>query len=706
MNVLLKALIEEGLITEEQVREALDKQFGAKKPIQELLVEMDFIKEDELVKISSRVFNMPVTNLNREHIDPNAIKAISYETAKRYGVLPIRVEGNTLVVATSDPTGVITLDDIRAIARMNVKPLLSTRSQIAASIEKYYQSDDVLYDLLKNVGEETKVEVLKAAKPGDKHFDMGSLSSSHAPVVKLVNIILSDAVKMRASDIHIEPQENSVKVRYRIDGDLRNIMDVPKNVQNAVTARIKIMAELDPAETRKVQDGRTGISVFGRNIDLRVSMVPAYYGEKAVLRILDPKEARVDLETLGFSDRAKDLLKQAVALPQGMILVTGPTGSGKTSTLYAAINYVKSEAKNIITLEDPIEYSMEGINQIQIHPVKNITFASGLRSILRQDPNIILVGEIRDEETAKIAFGASMTGHLVMSTLHTNSAVATVTRLLNIGVEPYLISSAVTLIMAQRLIKIICPDCKEEYEPDAKLVKKFKEYIDKYNIKKFYHGKGCDRCMFTGYHGRTAIFELLGMNDKLRELVIGHASEEELFEEGRKSGLNTLAESGIQKVAQGRSTLEEVAGVVTIVESDMEAAPKTPETPEKETPQTILVADDEEHIARIIENRLKSAGYEVIKAKDGMEAVERALRDKPDLIVMDYMMPKMNGIEAIKTLRSKLETAVIPIMMLTAKKDADSEMEGLDAGADDYITKPFDGQRLLARIKMLLRRKK
>jgi len=518
--------------------------------------------------------------------------------------------------------------------------------------------------------------------------------------VRLVTLILSDAAKNKASDIHIEPQENFVNVRYRIDGYLKSIMKLPNKLHARLVTRVKILSDLDVAERRKSQDGRAMILVNGRKVDLRISIIPTYHGEKVALRLLDTREARIELDKIGLQQEELSIFTEAINRPQGMILATGPTGSGKTSTLYAALNFVKSETKNIITIEDPIEYLIADVTQMQINPVKDVTFANTLRSVLRQDPNVILVGEIRDKETAEIGFRASLTGHLVFSTVHTNNAISSVTRLLDIGLEPYLISSSLILIVAQRLIRLICPHCKEEYTPDKKLMDKFKIYIDKFDIKRFYKGKGCEQCGFAGFLGRTAIFEILKMNEKIRSLISNKASEDLILKEAKKGGLKLLTESGIAKVAAGLTTLEEVGKVVDIVE-ESEVAEIGREI--RKTPK-ILAADDDEDILKVLGKRLNTAGYEVIKARDGKEAVEHAVKEMPDLIVMDVVMPNMDGFEATKLLRSKLQTATIPILMLTAKKDKESEIKGLDYGADDYITKPFDLDKLLARIEMLLRR--
>ena len=698
-------------------------QIGAKKPIQDLLVEMGFIKEEDLMRVSSILFRMPISNLKEESIEPSVIKMIPHEVAKRYGVFPVRIKDNTLILAMSDPVDVVALDNIRSITNIDVKPILCAKSDISTSIEKYYHSEEILYDLLKNVVNDKNVDISKAGKELDSRFDVEAIKGEYGPIIRLINFVLSDSLKSRATDIHIEPQENSARIRYRIDGDLRDIIEVPRQLTSSFVARIKVMANLDLAESKKPQDGRINISTHDRSIDIRVSVIPTYRGEKVVLRLLDPNQAKVQLDRLGFPEVELNLFKETCKRLQGMILVTGPTGSGKTSTLYAALNFIKSAAKNIITIEDPVEYLIDGVNQIQVNRVKNVTFANGLRSILRQDPNVILVGEIRDLETAEIAFRSSLTGHLVFSTLHTNNAIASITRLLDIGLEPYLIASSLILIVAQRLVKLICPHCRMEYTPSKNIIDKCKMYIEKFDIKKFYKGKGCEQCHFTGFLDRTGVFEILNFNEKIRELVVQKASEDLILKEARKNGLNLLVNSGMEKVARGITTLEEVASFAYLVEEPItDTKPieeaKVPQKREEPLQDTkahsgesvcknikILVVDDEENILNLVESRINSIGYQVIKARNGIEAVELSIKEKPDLIIMDIMMPKMDGLEATKFLKSSLETASIPILLLTAKKDVESEVAGIDVGADDYVGKPFDGKRLLARILMLLRRK-
>ncbi len=701
MKALIEELLREGLITQAQLEEAEIKQIGAKKPLQDLLVEMGFVKEEDIIRILSNIFHMPIAKLDPSSIDPQAVNAIPYDLAKRYGVFPIRKENNTLFLAMSDPVDVVAVDEIKAQINMEIEPLLATKSDIDACIEKYYNSHDVLYDLFKNLAIEEK-KVCPLEEGPDGLLIPAKESPQYGPVTRMMNFLLSDAVSNRASDVHIEPQENSVRIRYRVDGDLRDVIEVPKQLLSPIVARIKVMSNLDLAEERKPQDGRTSIFSHGRKIDIRVSVLPTYYGEKVVLRILDNKQAKIQLETLGFNEEQLRLVKDMCRKPQGIVLVTGPTGSGKTSTLYGAINFIKNDAKNIITIEDPIEYLIEGITQIQINPIKNFTFATGLRSILRQDPNVILVGEIRDKETAEISFRAALTGHLVLSSLHTTGAVPTITRLLDIGLEPYLIASSLVVIIAQRLVKRVCIHCKETYEPNKEIIEKVQPYLDKLRVEKFYHGRGCNNCLFTGFFDRVGIFEILTVTDEIKRLITDRKEEKVILEAAQKEGFKMLLEDGIAKAAEGITTLEEVAKVVDIGLVEKKEVSFDEQT--KRAP-LILIADDEEHIRRILEVRLKSAGYDVIKASNGKEAVELAIKEKPDLIIMDIMMPQMDGFQATKTLKSRLETAIIPVMMLTAKKDIDSELKGIDMGADDYMTKPFDGQRLLARVKMLLRRK-
>ena len=698
MSIFLNELIKDGYLTQDQLNDAKAKQIGAKRPLHELIVEMGFTKEEDLMRVAEKVFKIPFIDLSKEAIDPEVVAYIPYEVAKRYGVFPMRRENNFLSVAMADPQDFIVMDDLKIITKLNIRPVLCTKNAIDRATEHYYRSDERIYSILKNSTE--MAQVGRVHKPAQTMLAQ-SLESESAPIVKLCNLIITDAIRYRASDIHIEAQDESVLVRYRIDGDLRNIIDLPITVHDALVARIKILCELDISENRKPQDGRSEVLVNGKKIDLRVSTIPAFLGEKVEIRILDSEEAKISLDKIGISEREARILKEAFGKPQGMILMAGPTGSGKTSTLYAALSYVKNEKKNIVTIEYPVEYLIEGINQMQINPIKDVTFATGLRHILRQDPNVILVGEIRDKETAEIAFQASQTGHLVFSTVHSNDAVTTVTRLLDIGLAPYVVASSIILIAAQRLMKTICIHCKEQHEPPQALRDDYKKYIDMLGIRTFYYGKGCDACSFTGYLGRTGIFELMPITDSIKRLIAERAPEDALQVAARDNGLLPLVYTGMEKVAAGVSTLEEVQRVVGIKDEDRVIK----QSRMRSGACKILIADDEEDILKVLAVTLQKAGYNVILTRDGVEALEKVHREKPDLVISDVTMPKMNGYEMVRGLRSRLETVAIPVIMLTARSDKASEIEGLDAGADDYIVKPFDGDKLLARIRLLLKRR-
>lgn len=434
---------------------------------------------------------------------------------------------------------------------------------------------------------------------------------------------------------------------------------------------------------------------------MRISTIPAYYGENIVLRLLDPKAAKIQLKELELEETALNVFLEAINKPQGMILVTGPTGSGKTSTIYAALNHIKNQTKNIVTIEDPIEYLIDGINQMQINPIKDVTFATGLRSILRQDPNVILVGEIRDNETAEIAFRASLTGHLVFATLHTNSAVSAVTRLLDIGLESRIISSSIALIIAQRLVRVICPSCKEPYVPEKGLVDKFNIYLEKYKIPVYYRGKGCEECRYIGYRGRMGLFEIFKNNERLRALISERANEDEIFKEAKMSGLRSLAEAGIERVALGVTTLEEVARITDVVEER-----ELNKTKDNLSKLRVLVVDDDMLIRKMVIEAFdkEKDRFEFVEAENGQQALRLIHNAKPDLLISDLVMPEMDGFELTRTLRSHLETASIPIIMLTSQRNKESEIKGFDTGADDYITKPFDKDKFLARARMLLRK--
>ncbi len=682
--------------------------------------------------------------IDKKQIDKSLLSCLRYKQVNQYQVFPLRIEKGALILAAAKKLDLIKLDDLQAVTERPIQIILYPEEEIKGCIKEFYTgreaeasgligafedtdvqsdadehktADELIQDMeiiegdsLKNKEEEEYFDLPPALKP---------LLNDKMPTVKLVNLIISDAVKAKASDIHIEPREKLIEIRYRIDGDLTKIMSIPIKFHVRMISRIKILARLDIAMVGTPQDGRIQLTINQNRVDFRISIIPTFHGEKAVIRILDTSVAKISVDVLGLQENEQKLFCDAIQSPQGMVFITGPTGSGKTSTLYAALNYIKNETLNIVTVEDPIEFLNEGINQVQINPVRGVTFASALRSILRQDPNVILVGEIRDKETADIAVKASLTGHLLLSTLHTNGTIETITRMADIGLDYYQISSALILVVSQRLVKRICTHCKEEYTPDPLLKEKFQEQIDVLGIKTFYRGKGCVQCNYKGYAGRTAVFEVLKISNNLKILISQAAPFDEMLKEAKKSGLKQLVESGMQLVADGVTTIDEIIkhlGTLEQKHAHHVAAQKSGadgivlatednDTREKRETSKILIVDDEEGLLKILDKIVSSAGYDVVKARNGQECIEQAFRTRPDLIITDVMMPVMDGYAAVKQLRSQLETAIIPIMMLSAKQDKESEIKGINFGADEYLPKPIDKEKLLARIKMLLRRR-
>ena len=574
MQSLMSTLIARGLLSAPQLDAVKSGRGMLRRSVQELLMIAGHVQDDTLFDAARDIFDGPAVDLDETPVDPVSLRLIPADRALYHGVLPIRREEGCLILGMSDPTDIMAMDEIHFIIEMPVKPVLCRQSQIAAYIFKYYQQENTVHTMLENTIDDgaaleaaSGFEAVPVEGARELLVDLGEAGGEDSSFIKLVNRIICDGVDARASDIHIEPQGKMVEVRYRIDGYLKSIIKIPVNLQKRLATRIKILSKLDITEQRKTQDGRIKIVINGRKIDLRISIIPVFYGEKIVLRILDSQAARFDLNRLGFQPDEFDIFKDAIQKPQGVILVTGPTGSGKTTTLYSAVQHIKCESRNIVTIEDPIEYLIEGVNQLQLSRFKDVTFATGLRSILRQDPDVILVGEVRDRETAEIAFRAAMTGHLVFSTLHTNSSAASITRLLDIGIEAYLIASSVSLFVAQRLIRLICPNCCETEVPSDKLLHKFSHYLDHVPVERFYRGRGCEQCNHSGFYGRTSIFEILRMDDRIRELIHHRASENVILKEAVSGGMRTLAQSGIMKVAAGLTTLEEVAGVVEVADS-------------------------------------------------------------------------------------------------------------------------------------------
>ncbi len=564
MSVRLgEILVKESLISQDQLQKALEYQRANGGKLGSCLTKMGFITDDDITGVLSRQYGVPSINLKYYEIDPNVIRLIPQDTALRYQVVPLSRVGSVLTIAMTDPTNVFAMDDVKFMTGFNVEPVVASESAIADAISRFYGGSHSNGEELTNLMRDLVDEELELASD-ETELDAASLekAAEEAPIIKLVNLILTDSVKRGASDIHLEPYETELRVRFRIDGMLQTVMTPPLKVKDAITSRMKIMAKLDIAEKRLPQDGRIMIKYKAegkkKELDFRVSTVPTLYGEKIVLRLLDKENLRLDMTKLGFEQESLTKFERSILKPYGMVLVTGPTGSGKTNTLYSSVARLNQVDTNIMTAEDPVEFQLGGINQVQMKEQIGLNFAAALRAFLRQDPNIILVGEIRDFETAEIAVKAALTGHLVLSTLHTNDAPSTISRLMNMGIEPFLVATSVNLICAQRLVRRICSNCKEEVEvpPQVLIDAGFSE--EELKTTKIYHGKGCNICNKGGYKGRTGLYEVMEINDELRELILVGASALELKKKAVEQGMLTLRRSGLVKIAAGMTTMDEV----------------------------------------------------------------------------------------------------------------------------------------------------
>ena len=559
-------LVREGLIDNEQLARALQEQKGSNDKLGSILVKLSFVTEENLIAFLSRQYGIQSITLSQLDIDPDVLKLVPEQIARKYEVLPVKLQGNTLTLAMGDPTNVCALDDVVFMTNLQVISALSSQAAIRQAIDRSYDSKGGgIADIVSEMeGAAADVELVEgdeeAAASKVDVFELKE-SADEAPVVRLINMILVDAIRRGASDIHLEPYEKVFRVRFRVDGVLHEIMTPPKRLEAALTSRVKIMASLDIAERRLPQDGRIKLRFNQREIDFRVSTLPTIYGEKTVMRILDKDSLQLDLTMLGFDSWSLEQFTKAIHNPYGMILITGPTGSGKTTTLYSAIHTINSPDINIMTAEDPVEYNLRGVNQVQINEEIGRTFASALRAFLRQDPDVILVGETRDLETAQIGIRAALTGHLVLTTLHTNDCPSTVARLLDMGIPPFLVSSSLTLILAQRLGRKVCKDCKQPYDADEETLVPYGHVPQGLGKISFYKGKGCATCNFTGMKGRVAIYEVMPINQDIRDLIIRNAPAVEIGEAAQRQGMRTLRQNALQKVIDGGMTIEEVLRV-------------------------------------------------------------------------------------------------------------------------------------------------
>lgn len=554
-------LVSDNVLTQEDLETALQKQEQDGSSLGRIVIDMGLASEWEMAAALGKQLNVPFITLSHYEIDPQILASIPPDIVRRYQIVPVDRTGDTLTVALSDPSNIFLLDELKLLTKCNIVPVISFESDIKEAIDRYYGDDEGSMDeMLKDLSDEEietvhQNEVEEIGGEDDLTEDI-SIQADDAPVIQLVNMVVSEAIKARASDIHIEPMEKSLRVRYRIDGVLQEMTPPPKKFQNAIISRIKILSELDIAERRLPQDGRFKVRMNNKMIDFRVSTLPAVFGEKVVIRILDRSSLLVNMTDLGFEPTILSSFEEMIRMPWGKILVTGPTGSGKSTTLYSALNTINDPRKNIMTIEDPVEYQLRGINQVQARPDIGLTFANALRSFLRQDPDIILVGEIRDLDTAEIAVKAALTGHLVLSTLHTNDAPSTINRLTNMGVEAFLVMASVLCSLAQRLVRRVCDACKEELRPTPEMLAAVGMAQDFEGV--LHVGRGCERCHGTGYRGRVALFELMKLTDRLKDAIIDGTSPTVMKRVAIEEGMITLRQSGINKTIAGMTTPEEV----------------------------------------------------------------------------------------------------------------------------------------------------
>ena len=718
---LAKALIDHQILDDNLYQELLFR-FSEEEYFIDVLTENDYLSMSEIALFIKDVLQIATVNLDQVDIESDIIELVPEELCHRFELMPFSMSsGNVINIATSNPSDLDCEKVLENTTGKYVKIYFAFKDQIQRKISEYYSPDKYIDSIVDRANIQKKIKI-----GTDKTSDQDASS-----VVKLLNLILGDAIDKDASDIHIEPKDKSVQVRFRIDGVLRNILEVPKTTHQSLISRIKIISNLDIAETRKPQDGKSKISADNRDVDLRISILPTNFGEKAVIRILDKRKANVSFPALGIRGKNLELLEECFEFKQGIVLVTGPTGSGKTTTLYAALNRIRSTTNNILTIEDPIEYMIEGINQVQVNEKAGVTFATALRSFLRQDPDVMLVGEIRDKETADIAVQAALTGHLVLSTVHTNDTFSTVTRLMDMGVNSAKVSDSVQAIIAQRLVRRLCTECRTSRELKEK-EKKLVPLLQKLGYPtRFYQSKGCASCGFTGYKGRIGIYEILILDNQIKDSIANGSSISQIRSVARKKGFRSLYEDALSLITDGTTDYDEVFRVINpdneskelskvdLVEQDHTSDPKQGEqldqTPNQisqqfgdhidilEIPKKILMVEDAREMRILVKKLIeKKTKWEFYEAEDGKKALEIINKVKPDVIVLDAMMPNMDGFEFLKHLRNDLATATIPVIMLTAIKEVETEVKGLELGADDFLNKPFNAKILFARIKRLL----
>ena len=723
----------EGLIAADAVADARAKT-PPPRSLWEALVASGAATDDQILEAISGRFRLKVADLAQ--MDPKIAQAVPEQLARRYRVLPLRMTDSFLEVATANPFDIDAEKTLAFATAREIRLLLLPPSRIGEKLDEIYRPEKALDKLFEDMGGSS--ELVQLDEAGPEEITSSVEQASQRPIVRLVDLIISEGILSRASDIHIEPEEGGVAVRYRIDGVLRQVMKIPRSAGMPLISRIKIISSLDIADRLRPQDGRARVAVSGQPVDLRVSTLPAALGEKVVIRILDSRATVKSLESLGLEPGETEGIKRLLENHEGIFLVTGPTGSGKTTTLYSCINHIKSEGVNIVTVEDPVEYRMQGIVQVQVQEKAGLTFAAALRSILRQDPDVVLVGEIRDKETAQIAVQASLTGHLVLSTLHTNDAPNAVTRLVDIGVEAYKIAAALRGVVAQRLMRRLCPTCKEVWmeSPPERLAR----WIPRGTP--LYRAAGCPDCAMTGYRGRFSIVEVLVVTPDVERAIAAGETTDKVALAARRGGLKSLWDSGVAHVLRGESTIDELTRVVDIPAEEAPKPPVETEAPpagarisrgeaavvsepisthfeliEEPTPPRrtgphgqpalkVLLVDDEDSLRRVLKELLEREGYLVSEARDGVQALDQVDRVGPDIVVLDLNLPGLDGYGVLSHLRSRPATAAIPVIVLTAKGDEDNEVRVFELGADDFLAKPFRARALSARLEAVLGRRR
>lgn len=713
-------LVDAGLIDQETLANALQISKAECKKLGRVLIDQGKVTDVDVALALSSQLKLPFMRIDYQITIPeDVLKLIPRELVNNYLVLPFSFANGVLSVITANPLDMRVLDDIRFSTGLNIEFIVAPEEDIVNAIELFLPAQGLIGAAVSGSEEISFTPVKKQDEDkADASVDM----ADQPPIIRFVNAIFSDAVTQKASDIHIEPHRHHVIVRFRIDGVMREVMKVDRNIHAAIVTRIKVLSKLDISLRRVPQDGKLQINFKGNNYDLRVSTLPTAYGEKITVRVLSSVGGASSIDHLSISDHGLKILRHAITQPQGIVLVTGPTGSGKTTTLYTCLKTLLSPEVNIVTLENPIEYELEGVNQVEINTKAGLTFASGLRSILRQDPDIVLLGEIRDKETAEIAFHAAQTGHLVLSTLHTNSAVLSLNRLLDLGIDAFTLGSTLNAVVGQRLVRRLCDECKTEDTIGEEFFDRLPDVLKKQKDLAFYKAVGCKNCSSTGYTGRLGIHEVLAITPTLEQKIAAGVGSHELEKCAVREGFTTLSMDGMLKAAQGLTSLSEVYRVapppireyVDVEALAKESSPVSESvevlTIDEEVPVTklaakkILLVDDDEFMIRLIQGIMEGEGYEVLTASDGTNALKIAMKEKPDLILTDYVMPEMDGVTLIRELKSRLATAYIPIVMVTGFGKADLEIDAINSGADDILSKPINERVLVARLNRLIKR--